>query len=237
MTLRAPPGPGQAACRPGRACRYGHSYVTDARDDRSAWSARLRRRHPAQRDQRRPGARSAGRRHTIAGRVCMDQFVVDLGARRDRRRAGEVVAVRRRAPTASRPRRTGPTRPAPSATRSSPGSAPRVPRRLRRRATRVSSHRRHGLIGVGRRRSGSPARRGRGRRRPTGRRTGAASGRPSRPAPSCSTCAADERAVVIADDGVAAARRDRRADDGRRAAGTTARSPTSRPSCCRTATA
>ena len=55
------------------------------------------------------------------------------GRRRGRR-------LRAPPPTASRPRRTGPTRPAPSATRSSPGSGRGCPGVLRRRA-RVSSSR------------------------------------------------------------------------------------------------
>ncbi len=62
-----------------------------------------------------------GRRTTIAGRVCMDQFVVDLGPD-SQARAGDVVTLFGGRPV-SRPRRTGPTRSTPSATRSSPGSA------------------------------------------------------------------------------------------------------------------
>ena len=73
---------------------------------------------------RRRGRRcsSRGARRPVAGRVCMDQLVVDLGDdRAARRRRGG--AVRRPARTARRPRRTGPRRAAPSPTRSSPGSA------------------------------------------------------------------------------------------------------------------
>ena len=64
-----------------------------------------------------------GRRYRIAGTVCMDQFVLDVGddvvagGRRGR-------AVRSGLDLASRPPMTGPRRSARSTTRSSPGSAP-----------------------------------------------------------------------------------------------------------------
>ena len=62
-----------------------------------------------------------GKRRPIRGRVCMDQFVVDLGG--DLPEEGNEVVlfgapVRRARP----PRRTGRRRAAPSTTRSSPGS-------------------------------------------------------------------------------------------------------------------
>ena len=66
----------------------------------------------------------AGRRAPIRGRVCMDQFVVELGPGRVRRAGRRGRPVRVRASTASPPRRTGRSGAARSATRSSPGSAP-----------------------------------------------------------------------------------------------------------------
>ena len=58
---------------------------------------------PARRRQPRRGLASAGTRRPVRGRVCMDQFVVDLGDdERGGRRRGR--AVRRRRPTASRRR-------------------------------------------------------------------------------------------------------------------------------------
>ena len=69
-----------------------------------------------------------GRRRPVRGRICMDQFVVDLdGDDPARRRRGRAVRPRRR--TASRPPRTGPRPAARSATRSSPGSAAGCTRR------------------------------------------------------------------------------------------------------------
>ena len=83
---------------------------------------------PAPRQQRAPRSWSTASGAPIRGRVCMDQFVVDLGGdlppRRQRRRA-----VRPRARTASRPPRTGPRPAAPSPTRSSPGIGGRMTRR------------------------------------------------------------------------------------------------------------
>ena len=73
----------------------------------------------------RPRSAGAAAAPPIRGRICMDQFVVELG---DHRRRAPRWARRSRcsAPviTASRPPRTGPPGAAPSATRSSPGSAP-----------------------------------------------------------------------------------------------------------------
>ncbi len=64
-----------------------------------------------------------GRRLGVAGRVCMDQFVLDLGRTR-RRRPATPSCCSAPATTASPPLRTGRTPPAPSPTRSSRGSAP-----------------------------------------------------------------------------------------------------------------
>ena len=86
LVKRVPAGPGSS---------YGHTYTTDARHDARRWcrsaTPTASRGPPAT----RPAARSAGRRHTIAGRVCMDQFVVDLGDRPDvaQLRAGDAVVL------------------------------------------------------------------------------------------------------------------------------------------------
>ena len=72
-----------SGCRPAHGVSYGHAYTHRGRDDPGAGAARLRRRPAPPRRQRRPG-RLGGRRHTVAGRVCMDQVVVDLGRRRRR---------------------------------------------------------------------------------------------------------------------------------------------------------
>lgn len=60
------------------------------------------------------------RRLTIAGQVCMDQVVLDLGPD-FASAAGDEVVVLGRAAGGGRPRRTGRRLPAPSTTRSSPG--------------------------------------------------------------------------------------------------------------------
>ena len=125
------------------------------------------------------------RRRPVRGRVCMDQFVVDLGD--DRTAAGDRVVLFGTGLTASRPPRTGPSGATRSATRSSPGSAAGSTRRYvdesdreepaderpgqGRRARRVRGRRRR----RGHRRRGRPPppghrppRRGR-RRRPSAR--------------------------------------------------------------------
>ncbi|SCE61305.1 alanine racemase [Streptomyces sp. Termitarium-T10T-6] len=66
-----------------------------------------------------------GKVRTVAGRVAMDQFVVDLEG--DRPEAGAEAVLFGPATGASRPRRTGRRPPAPSRTRSSPASAPGCP--------------------------------------------------------------------------------------------------------------
>ena len=64
----------------------------------------------------------AGKWRTVAGRVAMDQFVIDLGG--DRAAEGDTPCSSARAGRASPPPRTGRGPRAPSRTRSSPGSAP-----------------------------------------------------------------------------------------------------------------
>ena len=95
-----------------------------ARHRRRAGAARLRRRDPAARRQPGRGRLVGGRRAPVRGRICMDQFVVELGPgsrRRARRRGGRCSAPgdRRRADRGGLGRGAGR-----SATRSSPGSAP-----------------------------------------------------------------------------------------------------------------
>ncbi len=70
-----------------------------------------------------------GQRFTISGRVCMDQFVVDVGDLPSPSVTRQCCSGRDA--RANRSRRTGPTRSAPSTTRSSRGSVPRVPRTYR----------------------------------------------------------------------------------------------------------
>jgi alanine racemase len=131
--LRAAPGddPGRPAglgqAGPGRARGLLRPHVPHRRPDPagSPWS---RPDTPTGSRAPPPGSArsgSAGRRHTVAGRVAMDQFVVDLG---DQEAAPEPEPRATRccssAPATGRPPppRTGPRRPAPSPTRSSPGS-------------------------------------------------------------------------------------------------------------------
>ena len=135
---RPRPGAGDDGARPagdgqGPRCRATRSPTAtlDRRPahDRRPGPGRVRRRHPARRVRSAAapaGRRSRGRHRRQAaadpGRVCMDQFVVDLGGDRPRgRRRGR--AVRAAGRRGSPPRRTGPRRAAPSPTRSSPGSA------------------------------------------------------------------------------------------------------------------
>jgi alanine racemase len=95
--IRADPGddphgpavPGQArAGRAGRVVRTRLRHL--ARDRPRAGTAGVCGRHPSQRDERRPAA-VHGRPHVIAGRVCMDQFVVDLGPDSTAQEGDEVV--------------------------------------------------------------------------------------------------------------------------------------------------
>ena len=87
-----------SGCRPGSGVSYGHIYTTDRETTLGAGAARLRRRRAAARRATSGRCCAAGRRRTVAGRVCMDQFVVDLGDDdgRGRRRGGAVRPRRRR---------------------------------------------------------------------------------------------------------------------------------------------
>ena len=70
LTKRVPAGVGVS---------YGHTYVTDRGDHARAGAGRLRRRRAAGGGQPGAGARRRARSGPIAGRVCMDQFVLDVG--------------------------------------------------------------------------------------------------------------------------------------------------------------
>ena len=115
-----------SGCRPGRESRTATSTSPSGRP-RSA-SCRWAMPMACPRAASNAGPLfAAGRVRRIAGRVCMDQFVVDLGD--DRRRSGDEVVLfgagcRRRTDR----RGLGDRPPARSPTRSSPGSAPRLPR-------------------------------------------------------------------------------------------------------------
>ena len=114
MTLRGAAGAGQAG--PGRAgvSLRARRYTTAARHDPRRWcrsgTPTASRGTPAT-----PGrCWSPGGAARIAGRVCMDQFVVDLGATTPRARGRRGRAVRGRRRRRADRRRTGPRPPAPS---------------------------------------------------------------------------------------------------------------------------
>ena len=121
MTLRGPARPGQAACRPGRASPTATPTSPTATPRSGLVPLGLRRRHPAQRGQRRPGARRRARRTDRRPGL---HGPVRRRPRARRRRRGPATrsCCSAGAAAASRRRRTGPTRPAPSPTRSSRGS-------------------------------------------------------------------------------------------------------------------
>ena len=128
MTVRAP----LALAKPiaaGEGVSYGHTWVADEDDDRRPGAGRVRRRRARATAATALEVAVDGVRRPVRGRVCMDQFVVDLGGDlppRRRRRSSSSA----RATTASPPRRTGPTRAGRSPTRSSPGSAAAVRRHV-----------------------------------------------------------------------------------------------------------
>ena len=62
----------------GEGVSYGHTWVADEDDDGRPGARRVRRRRAPPRQQRARG-RGRRRRRPVRGRVCMDQFVVDLG--------------------------------------------------------------------------------------------------------------------------------------------------------------
>ena len=80
LTKRVPAGQGVS---------YGHTYRTGG-DHAGAGAARVRRRRAAARGQHRAG-QLAGANRPIAGRVCMDQIVVDCGD--DEVAAGDVAVL------------------------------------------------------------------------------------------------------------------------------------------------
>ena len=94
---------------PGEGVSYGHTYTTARETDPRAGAARVRRRRARGTRGRPAQCCSRGRRRPIVGRVCMDQFVVDLGDD-DRSRPATRSSCSAPATTASPPRRTGPTR-------------------------------------------------------------------------------------------------------------------------------
>ena len=102
---------------PGRAGRQLRARVLHAPRHRArARAGGLRRRHPALRRWTRAAARR-WRAADVAGRVCMDQVVVDLGPGTPGRPATRSSSSAAR-PTASPRRRTGPRPPGRSTTRS-----------------------------------------------------------------------------------------------------------------------
>ena len=115
MTLRCR---GRRQARARRRRRLLRARVRDRRATHArARAARLRRRGAAARRPTSGRCPSAARRFTVSGRVCMDQFVVDVGDL-PVQPGDPVVLFGAGHATASRPRRTGPRSPAPSTTRS-----------------------------------------------------------------------------------------------------------------------
>ncbi len=100
----------------GQGVSYGHAYITPR--DTILGLVPLGYADGVPRNATNVGPVSVhGVPNVIAGRVCMDQFVVDLGPGLDRARGRRGRPVRRR-PAADRPRRGGPTRRGRSAMRS-----------------------------------------------------------------------------------------------------------------------
>ena len=97
--LRAAPGddarrvarPGQAGAGAVTASATGTTTSTPGRDDARPGPARLRGRRPAARLRHAARSWSAGKWRTVAGRVAMDQFVVDLGG--DAAEAGDEAVL------------------------------------------------------------------------------------------------------------------------------------------------
>ena len=109
----------------GQGVSYGHQYVTDR--DTTLALVPVGYADGIPRNATNVGPVGIGGvRHTVAGRVCMDQFVVDVGPEQQVRPGQEVVIFGRAGPASRRPR-TGPGRPGPSPMRSSPASVPACP--------------------------------------------------------------------------------------------------------------
>ena len=123
--------PSVKRARAGQGVSYGHEYVTDARHRARARADGVRRRHPALRRRPRPGAR---RRPAPAPSPAGSAWTSSssTSGRASPVRPATRSSSSAAAPTASRRRRTGPRRPTPSTTRSSPGWGPRLPRVLPR---------------------------------------------------------------------------------------------------------
>ena len=113
LTKRVPAGAGVS---------YGHTYVTERETTLALVPVGYADGVPRAAGNRGAGAGRRARSAPIAGRVCMDQFVLDVGdddVRAGRRRS----SCGARATAASRPRSSGPTPSTPSTTSSSPASA------------------------------------------------------------------------------------------------------------------
>ena len=113
--------------RAGQGVSYGHEYVTDR--DTVLGLVPMGYADGIPRSARATSGRCSvgGGRHTVAGRVCMDQFVVDLGAGVLPGAPVTRSSSSGAAPTGSRRRRTGRRRRGRSTTRSSPASGTRCP--------------------------------------------------------------------------------------------------------------
>ena len=112
LTKRVPAGVGVS---------YGHTYFPDRETTLALVPVGYADGVPRAAGNRAP-VLAGGEQRTIAGRVCMDQFVLDVGdAAGGSRRRGRPVG--HRASAASRRRSSGPTPSTPSTTSWSPGSA------------------------------------------------------------------------------------------------------------------
>ena len=83
-------------CPAGQGISYGHEYTTHAPTRLGLVPAGYADGIPRHATNVGP-AQVGGRRHTVAGRVCMDQFVLDLGADSTAREGDEVVIIGREA--------------------------------------------------------------------------------------------------------------------------------------------
>ena len=217
LTKRVPAGVGVS---------YGHTYFPERETTLALVPVGYADGVPRAAGNRAP-VLAAGAQRTIAGRVCMDQFVLDVGDD-----AGASPGTRSscgaRATAASRPRSSGPTRSTPSTTSWSPGSAggspaatsarpgrsDGAPRSRRPSTPRHAGHRR-GRRRPGRRRhrgrrGGQPRRGPPGAARPSSVRRARDRAAPSTPTPTCGRTTrsgrasrpADRTALVQTDDGV-----------------------------------
>ncbi len=99
LTKRVPAGAGVS---------YGHTYFTERETTLALVPVGYADGVPRAAGNRAP-VLAAGAQRTIAGRVCMDQFVLDVG-RRGRRAGRRRSSCGARATAASRRRSSGPTR-------------------------------------------------------------------------------------------------------------------------------